>query len=225
MAQAKKVVPFVQSDVPAHLSGKGALGNENVSAEDQAIPRLTLLQKLSPQLDESAAEFVDGAKAGQYFNSLTNIASDGLYVVNLMYRRTVAVFKKRAAGGGFAGNFASKQEALDDLAENGNDPSMYDFSDTGNHYLLLLDADGKPTTPVIFSMAGSKLRVSNTWNSKIAAAAEDMPRFATVWKLTAVSQSNAKGSWHNTAVDYMGFAAEDLFEVASEYYAQFQNEA
>ena len=222
--EESNVVPFVQPGLPAHLKDKGGLGNEDVKAGDLAIPRLSLLQKLSPQLDRGSPDYIAEAADGMYYNSVTNELMESLYVVNVMYRRTVAAFKKRDLGGGFAGNHPDKAAAIAKLEADGLDPSHYDLTDTGNHYLLVLDGEGKAKSPVIFSMSGSKMRVSNAWNSKIVSVAEDSPRFATVWELSSVAQSNSSGSWFNTKVDYLGFASEDLFEHAQELYAQFSEQ-
>lgn len=225
MSNNQEVMPFAQPELPAHLQNASNAGNEGVSSEDLAIPRLSLLQALSPQLDKTKPEYVKGAEPGQYHNSVTNEVMDGLYVINLFYKRTVSVFKKRDLGGGFQGNFETKTEALEELRSKGLQPDQYDLVDTANHYLLMLNNDGKPKGPAIFSMNGSKLRVSNKWNSQIMTEAPESPRFSTVWSLGSAVQSNNKGSWANTHVSFVGFASEELFKEAEEYYTALKESA
>lgn len=217
------MVPFVETQLPAHMVDAGGLGNEGVETQDLAIPRLNLLQQLSPQLNKTKAEFVAGAEAGMFINSVTNELFEFVYVINLFYRRTIATFKKREAGGGFGGNYSTMSEAKAALIAKGESPELYDFVETANHYCLLLDEEGKPRTPVILSMSNSKLRVSNQWNSQIMLRGDTIPRFSSVWKLTAVGQSNTKGSWHNIHVDYVGYAPESLFNEAKDLYEQLKN--
>lgn len=223
--QENSVVPFVETQLPAHMTAAGGLGNEDVETQDLAIPRLNLLQQLSPQLDESKAEYVEGAKAGLFINSVTNELMEGVFVLNLFYKRTVAAFKKRDFGGGFGGNYDTLIEAKEQLAAKGESPEMYDLVETANHYCLLLDEDGNPRTPVIFSMSNSKMRVSNQWNSQIMMRGDSIPRFSSVWRLGSVHQSNSKGSWYNVGIDYVGYAPEGLFNEAKKLYEQLKQSA
>ena len=216
------VIPFVQTELPDHLKNQGSVGNEEVTAEDQTIPRLTLLQKLSPQCDESKPEYIEGAKAGEFHNSVTNERYSEVYVMNLFYRKTVAAFKKRDLGGGFAGNYDSIESAIKALNSDGLDPEAYDLVDTGNHYCLLLDEQGNPKQPILISMNGSKIRVSKQWNTQILARGENIPRYSGVWKLSPISQSNSKGSWFNLQTDYLGYASESLVEEAAKIYTALQ---
>ena len=219
------LIPFIQPELPDHLANRGSLGNERVSAEDQTIPRLNLLQQLSPQCNEAKPEFVATAKAGLFHNSITNDLYESVMVVNLSYRRTIAAFKKRELGGGFAGNYEDTQAAEAGLIEAGLDPKSYDLVDTANHYCLLLDDEGAPLQTVMLSMNGSKMRVSNQWNTQIMARGDDIPRFSGVWKLSSVKQSNAKGTWSNIHVDYLGYASETLVNEAESIYKSLLNES
>ena len=218
------VMPFVQTELPEHLKNTGSVGNEEVGAEDQTIPRLNLLQKASPQCDETKPEFLAEAKAGLFHNSVTNELYTKLYVINLLYRKTVAAFKKRDLGGGFAGNHANTAAAVEALTAEGLDPKSYDLVETGNHYCLILDENGAPKQPALLSMNGSKLRVSNQWNTQILARGDNIPRYSGVWQLSSVIQSNAKGSWSNISIDYVGYASEELVNEAAKLYTALQSD-
>lgn len=217
-----QVIPFVQAAVPAYVTeaGNSSMGNELVQSQDQAVPRLNLLQQLSAQLNRSKPEYIKEAAAGMFHNSVTNELFDELYVLNLFYKRTMTVFKKRDLGGGFAGNYANLEEARMAMISQDKDPDAYEYVDTANHYLLIIGADGKVVTPVIFSMNSSKLKVSNAWNTKILK--QGGPRFASVWKLGTVVQSNNSGTWFNVSTDFAGWTPKELFEEAKLYYEQFR---
>jgi len=216
--QATEIMPFIPADaaMPAHLKNSNSLGNEQVSQNDIALPRLNVLQQLSPQVDESKSEFIDTAKPGLLHNSVTNEVYESVYVVNLYYTTNYALFTKRAFGKGFFGTYDTEKQALDYIAAEGLTADQLDIVKTGNHYCLLLDAKGEPITPILLSLSSTKLKVSNNWNADIHMAGGD--RFASVWELSTVRQSNAKGSWYNLHVDRKGWAAKDLYNSAKENY-------
>lgn len=212
MSKAIQLPGFVKhtagDDLPAHLSGS-ARGNENVTSQDVVIPKLNLIQKMSPQVDSI------GAKAGHMHLSTTDQLFDELYVVNLYYSRTFNVFKKRDLGGGFFGIFDTRLDADKALKESGN-PNDYDIQETGTHNVLLLSDKGEPITPARMYMSGTKLGVSNAWNSTIATQNTD--RFASVWKLSTVMQKAGNNTWHNFQVEYAGLCNEALYAEAEELY-------
>ena len=189
---------------------------ENVGAEDVAMPYLSVLQALSPQIDE-----VEGAKAGMLYNSITQDLYDSVYVISLSYERQYSIFKKRDLGGGYEGAHASREDALMHLKDVVQaDPADYDIQETHRHVLLLLDDKGKPVQPVIMNLSGTKVKVSKQWNSDINVRHQGADRFASVWKLSTRKQSNARGSWYNLQVDFEAWAPEDLYKQAADYYEQ-----
>lgn len=219
----RQVVPFLGGDqVPAHIAATAGstAGNEGVAASDLTIPRLSLLQQLSPQLNKQKPEYVEEAETGMFFNNVTNECFERLYVCNLLYKKTVATFKKRIHGGGFGGNYATLQQAREGLIAQEYDPDQYDIVETANHYLLLLDHQGNIKQPAIMSMSGSKMRVSNQWNTKLLSY--DCARFGTVWELSSIIQSKGKDTWHNVHVDFAGYAPEALYEAAAARYNDFR---
>ena len=75
---SKSVAAFLkdQDQLPAHLAQDAGLGNENVGTDDLAIPRLDLIQQLSPQIDKSSPKYIEGAETGHIFNTLTGEVYD-----------------------------------------------------------------------------------------------------------------------------------------------------
>lgn len=206
------------AELPAHLAKMGGLGNDNVGAGDVAMPRINLLQQLSPQVNKNKAEFVEGAEPGQLFNTVTNEFVDKLLVINLYYDKGYVVFRKRAFGGkDFQGNHDTEAATIAHLTEQGKDPAQYDISETANHHLLLLDEKGTPISPAITSMSSSKLRVSRQWNTELQLLTQrhGAPRFGSIWEVSSKAESNAKGdTYYNLAVNQVGWANEALTERA-----------
>src|SRR5687768_4048450 len=58
---------LIDDDLFAEMAGAGT-GLENVGAKDLLIPRLTVLQGLSPQVTQGKPEFDEKAKVGQIYD-------------------------------------------------------------------------------------------------------------------------------------------------------------
>jgi hypothetical protein len=206
-----------KEQMPEHLRTGTGLGNQNVSAEDRALPYINVLQALSPQVEE-----LDGAKAGMFHNSITNELTDELYVMNLNFRRSFAIFKRRQLGGGYEGSYENREDAMAHIRDNLNNAVMdFDVVETHTHICLLLDVSGgtpKATQPVILNLSGTKVKVSKSWNSEIDVRNGNADRFASVWRLYTRKQSNTKGSWYNLAVEFAGWAPDFLYDEAKKYY-------
>lgn len=217
----KSVIGFfaAQDELPAHLQHGTGAGNENVSSDDMTIPRLDIIQQLSPQIDPSSPKFIEGAKLGNIFNSLSGDLYDHCFLINLHFETRFQVFKKRKFGGGFEGSFDTEAEALAHLDAGGLPRDQYDVSETGIHKCLLLDEDGLPDQPVLIYMSGSKMKVSKDWNSAIRLKDPRADRFASVWTLTSVPEKNRQGQpYQNMKLDFAGWAGEDLYGAAKDAY-------
>lgn len=224
----KSVIGFLntQDVLPAHLQKGTGAGNENVSADDMSIPRLDIIQQLSPQIDPSSAKYIEGAKLGNIFNSLSGDLYDQCFVINLLFENKFQVFKKRSFGGGFEGSFPTEAEAFAHLDGNSLSRTQYDVSDTGIHKCLLLDENGLPDQPVLIYMSGSKMKVSKDWNSAIRLKDPRADRFASVWTLTSVPEKNRQGQpYQNMKLDFAGWAGEDLYAEAGKVYAGITGQA
>lgn len=217
----KSVVGFMAEDqLPAHLAQGTGAGNENVSANDMTIPRLDVIQQLSPQLDPQNAKYIEGAKLGHVFNSLTGELYNHCFVVNLHYETKYQIFKKRKFGGGFEGSFDTEAEAFAHLDSQGLPRDQYDVPETAIHKCLLLDENGLPDQPVLIYMSGSKMKVSKEWNSQIRLKDPRADRFASVWTLSSVGEKNRQGQpYQNFDVTFAGWAGESLYQEAKSLYA------
>ena len=62
MAASKKAVAEKKDQAPAHIRQGEGRGNENVGTEDIQIPRISVLQALSPQIKKSDPSYIEGAE-------------------------------------------------------------------------------------------------------------------------------------------------------------------
>lgn len=211
--------------LPAHLQTGVALGNENVTPDDLQIPRIKLIQKMSPEVDSDSSRFIAGAKAGDLLNSVTGEPAEELLVINLFFETGFTVFKKRDLGGGFFGNFASEAEAKEALTDEGEAPADFDIAQTATHTLLILNDKGEVEMPALMDFASSKLKVSRAWNSDLQLrCGKGTPRYGAVYRIFGKLDRNPRGqTWHNVDFEFQGWADENLFAEASENYTRMKS--
>ena len=214
-------ISVVTSKVPAHVKEGSKLGNENVSSEHISVPRVKLLQKMNNEVDPNHSEYIEGAKEGDFINTVTgeNYGSS-MYVVNVHFKEEFVVWKKREKGGGLIGNFLTRKEAEEYLTDNGLEADEYDITQTQIHTLLRLDDETSEVSdiPFLFDCASSKLKVSREWNTKIMKQGGD--RFSYLWKMSSVPQSNAKGSWVNIDIGGVDWFKDEIYEQVKAFYSK-----
>lgn len=82
--------------LPAHMRGDEGRGTENVQQSDLEIPRLKLVQALSPEL-----QTYDTLKAGHFFHTAAeHIFTEPVRVVPIYMDRRFILWNPREAGGG-----------------------------------------------------------------------------------------------------------------------------
>lgn len=220
MAKAQAIA-LVANEVPAHVINAGiGRGNEDVG-NALAIPRIKLLQKMSPEVDKYSPKYVEGAEPGAFINSITGeVYGDELYALNLKFKIEYVVWRNLDIGGGLLGNFTSQAEAEAAVAAQ-EKPSDYDIKDTHTHVLLLKNpTTGEVSSPVLMDFTVSKLRTSRAWNTQIATKGGD--RFASLWKLKSIPVESRTGQqFMNLDVECLGWTTEEDYKVAEELYEQF----
>lgn len=213
------------STMPDYLKKEGpGNGNENVHSEDLVIPRLGIIQDLSPELDaDNPEKFIPGAKVGMLFNSLTRELHESVLLCNLFYRKEYVVFVKRSAGGGFRGAYPTEAEAIAAL-EMSDKPQDMEVTETGQHFCLVLSGpvEQKVLGEVVVSCTITKLKVSRNWNSLIRLRGGD--RYAGTWHLGVVKEKNKAGQpYRNFVVSPGPWVKEEVFKLAEASYGEIQS--
>lgn len=221
MAKAKKEVAVQEEDqfptaVPEYMNQDSRRGQENVGMEDLTIPRLDVIQDLSPQHKENKPEYIEGAKVGMLFNSVTKqLYGSDVFFVPVFFRKEWVIWKDRKAGGGFAGAFPSEAEAKAALSELDN-PDNYDINDTAQQFGLIIHDDGS-TESIVMSMAKSKMKTSRQLNTMCNIAGGD--RFSRVYKISATEEQNQTGDdYWGIGVSQLGYVPEDVYHKAEALY-------
>jgi hypothetical protein len=214
---------MVQADVPDYIKQDSNRGSENVGTEDLVIPRLEVLQALSPELDPQKPEFIKGASQGDLINSVTrqNYGRE-VFIVPIHYSKQYLVWIDRRVGGGFRGSFPNPDEANDRkvavMKEEQKSDEQVQVIDTPVHFCLLINRDAGSADEIILSMPRTKAKVSRAWNSMIRLAGGD--RFSRVYRVTTQSETNPKGTFQNFAIAQSGFPVKPLYDKALAVYEQ-----
>jgi len=212
-----QVTTVVQNTMPAFLQGmQSSRGAENVTTDDLIIPRLEIVQSLSPCRKKSDPSYVDGAEEGMLYNNVTReLYGPEVMLMPVFYKKEWLIWKDRLKGGGFRGAFPSELEAAQFRATLDN-PDDYDIQDTAQQFCLLVKADGT-AEEIVVSMAKTKLKASRKWNSLIRLAGGDS--FSRVYRLSGVNVQNANGDEYYTIdVANAGFPTEELYRRAEALY-------
>ena len=81
---SETAISLVSKNMPAHVKEASGLGNENVTAEHLQTPRVKLLQQMNSEVDPNHDAYIDGAKPGDFVNSVITKTMAQSYTL-LMY--------------------------------------------------------------------------------------------------------------------------------------------
>jgi hypothetical protein len=189
-------------------------GTEGADKACYAIPFISLLQGLSPQI-----ETVDGAKPGLFINTITNELYKTVVVIPCAFQRR---YLRWAPGrGGYKGEYnpmdveTGKVEGLENikgkwLFPEGNQnpfdangkPTVDNLNDTRNHFVLVLSISGA-WQPAIISLSSTQIKRSKIWMSLIqgleiknaAGKPFNPPSFSHMYSITAEKERKNDHEW------------------------------
>lgn len=216
---AAKAVATRNDQLPAYIkqSDKGR-GSENVDMQDIAIPRIEIVQALSPCLKKNDPGYIEGAQQGDLYNSVTReLYGSKVLVIPIFFKKQWLVWKDRKSGGGFGGAYDTVQEANERIKQEPPEShALWTPQDTAQQLVLVVKGDGS-TEEAIVSMSRTKLKVSKNWNSLIRLNGND--RFSRLYVLFTVDEMNNNGDeYKNFAVANGGFPTELHYKKAEALY-------
>lgn len=206
VATPTKSGPVAPKNMMYMFESEAGAGLENIKKEDTKIPFLRILQALSPQLQDGDPAYIDNAKAGMLFNSVTHEVYDGktgVLVIPVHFEKVYIEWKTRDDGGGFVAQYDNRDEA-DEACEEGND-----IVDTAHHYCLIRSEKDEVWQPIVIPCKSTMLSVSRGWNAMmqnvIFKTAEGKvftpPSYACIYGMTTARQQNESGTWYNIVVE------------------------
>ena len=207
--------PAVDDALFAEMAGQG---NENVRPEDSAIPRLILLQSMSPQAKRTEAAYIEGAQEGMFVNTLTQeLYGPEVLVINCHFTLHELEWVPRTKGGGLRGVYEPDDPivatAKEDPERKGRVvlPNGNDLVKTQEHYVLVWSPRLQGWTQALLALTGTQLKHGRRMNGLLSGiylkdsygnvlknaqgVALTRPRFGTVLKLDTRTERNDQGSW------------------------------
>lgn len=191
-------------------------GFEDADNEAFAIPYLKALQKMSPQVDEDHAEYIEGAKVGMLFNAATRKLYDGkegVIVIPAHYQRMFVEWVPKESGGGFRGAHMPS----DPIVQTGvrNEKGKLDLangnylSDTRYHFCILIDPEDGPE-PVVLCLQSTQIKKSKAWMTKMRGIRFERkdgkgkfnpPMFSHIYKVSTMTESKGDETWKGYKVE------------------------
>ena len=189
-------------------------GFENMTQEDMALPFIRILGQLSPQVTEGDSKFIEGAKPGMIYNTVTSELYDGkkgIKIIPCYYKKDYPEWSDRGDGPGAPVATHSpgspviqtgKREGSKIRLPNGN----Y-LEETAYYYVMVENKQGG-YSPALITMKSTQLSVSKKWNSMMKSVQIDdgkggfavPPMHGVVYNLQSNLQKNDKGSWYGWVV-------------------------
>lgn len=202
MAEVKKTTAKKTEPKGSFMDQIAGVGLEHISPDDLQVPRLKLLQGLSPELDESASNYDPKAKNGHFYLTIPG-ENLGKEVEVIPVHQATFWTEWTPGRGGFVARHLPGTIVVDK-----SDFANWFRPDTGNEIQesrdwVVLVVGHEDIGPVIMSFTSSMIKASKAWMSNIAMqrtpGGNVAPIFAHVWKLISVSQKNEKGSWSSVS--------------------------
>lgn len=218
---AKASMVMVQADIPDYIKQDKQRGSEGVKTDDLIIPRLEIVQALSPCLKKADPGYIEGSEQGMMFNSVSRkLYGDQVFVVPVWFAKQWLVWKDRkhkdGGNGGFFGAFNTPEEAYKRAETEGGEAKGIITIDTPQQLCLLLDMETGKIEEIMVSMPRSKAKISRQWNSLVRSAGGD--RFSRVYQLGTSEQKGPKGDFWNMTVAVRGFPSKEIYTAAEDLY-------
>ena len=193
----------------------GGTGLEETTTEDYAIPFIRVLQPLSPQLQKQNGSYVEGASAGDLYNTVTNMYYDGekgISIVPCAYNKKYIEWIPREKGGGLINanhDISILSKCTRDASRRVYTPEGNEIVETAQYFVLVLEPEPQQA---VLAFTSTQLGVSRKWLSMLRMArvqnnkgeSVQAPMFANTYKLSTITQSNDKGSWNGYSINQEG---------------------
>ena len=209
-------------------------GFDNVDSKSLALPFLKVLGQLSPQVTQGDSQFIESARPGMIYNTVTNElynGAEGMNVIPCFYKLEYIEWKDRDKGAVAPVNvYPSDSDIMSkttrgddgkDRLENGN----Y-VEETASHYVMVVEEDKSSTA--LITMKSTQRKKSKKWNSmmmSLRAKRKDgkgffrPAPFTQQYSLKTVLEKNNLGSWYGWEIEHEGtIQSSDVLESAYNFY-------
>lgn len=189
-------------------------GLEGVSQEDITLPRFTVLQGLSPQVNPRKDEYVEGAKMGMVLNTATGRVYDSINLVMAAYQRRYIEWVPRdkpcpiaglpkPVGGGLYQDYGTDPSILDECVKFEENNSLWtprgnELVVTGTWYVV----DPETLTTGFMAMGKTQFTASKKLMAgitdervKTAKGVRPAPLFYRAWEMGTRMRQDGENEW------------------------------
>lgn len=211
IVQAKSNLPTAAEEAAA-FAGIAGDGFEHVTARDIILPRLTILQGLSPQVTKGTAEYDETARVGNIYDiGFKEDLGEQVQIIPVAYKRAWLEWAPRNSGRGLQRIHENEDILSRTKPDERNKPILPNgnyVSETAQLYALLR-LKGGSFRQVFIPMASTQLKkarqlisFSNNERWKRDDGTEYRPPlFSRTYFLGVAPEKNAEGIWNGWKVD------------------------
>jgi hypothetical protein len=214
-------------------------GMENIGARDLMVPRLSIIQKLSYELDPKDGRYIPDAKEGDIYDAATgDLFPDGVVFLPCHYAMSWIQWAPRSSGRGLVEIHKDDGILTKTTLNERRKPMLPNgdyIAETAQFYGFNLTAGGRRS---FIPMTSTQLKKARKWNMlstgervKRADGSEfTPPLFYRSYMLTTVDESNTDGRWKGWKIErgeklsdlgaIMGFDWRSMKDQAVEFYEQ-----
>lgn len=211
-------------------------GFENVTTADLIIPRLTILQELSPQTKPKKPEYIKGAAPGMFCDVALGQTFKELLIIPVFFARIYLEWAPRNSGGGLVRNYGTDGSILDKCERDEQNKATLKngnyISEVAQYFCLNMSAKGRRS---FLPLSSTGLTDSRKWMMKMNAERVERPdgseyqppMYYRSWKINVNEKSKNDNDWFGwdfqpgpTIIELD--KTKKLLHEAKEFYAQAQ---
>lgn len=203
----------------ASLLGDIGVGLEEVSGRDLIVPRLYVMQSMSPWAQKSNEAYIEGCEEGNILNNVSEVAMCGEKGIEILpFYRTYKVIEKEMGkkGDKFVADRGNSPELLTGkhsfkngegkIVSRENDSNC--FVETYEFGVLVINEDGS-SYPALLSTTKSQLREARRWQTMMneyrlsdsSGKLHKAPIWARTWRFTTSPVTHEDNTWMGWNLD------------------------
>ena len=209
-------------------------GFDNVDSKSLALPFLKVLGQLSPQVTQGDSQFIEAARPGMIYNTVTNElynGADGISVIPCFYKLEYIEWKDRDKGAVAPVNVYPADSDIMSKTTRGEDgkdrlPNGNYVEETASHYVMVVEEDKSSTA--LITMKSTQRKKSKKWNSMMMSLRNKRKDgkgffrpapFTQQYNLKTVLEKNNLGSWYGWEIEHTGqVESEETIKAAFDFY-------
>lgn len=192
------------------LQEDSGAGFEEATRDAYAVPFLVVLQDLSPQVKKKMSGYVEGAKPGMIYNTVTKELFTELRIIPCYFSQVhiewIARNEKEDGRSGLIAVHPANTPLVSRAKRDGSRmilPNGHLLEDTRQHFVLFQREDGTVDQAMI-GMKSTQLKISRRWMAQQRAALITIgdrvinpPSYAWSYHVSTEEDANAQGSWYS----------------------------